>query len=624
MLSLHEKLSNLSQQLQNINLRSTNQEDITKAGNYHGGSTKFQYICAECAWTTSISARALAHHFLLKHTAHLKCPDCRTLCRNRETLEKHQSKMHRHLCPACQRYFATVTECGHHEPCASQYSIILESVVSPTTVTHQSVGETIPSLAPSSIDKRGSLQSGSCPDPDCQLTFSDFDQLYEHYVASHPLFVLHQDPSKPFKCPFCSKRYQHHRFILGHIKRHKPKPLIDYGTGGVEHQESLIQQSRIAMASRELESRTQVQAQTSRVSVDMEDEEDYYLVVKGGLIYMNEGVEEKDRFLESRGQNDMRESQPPWMANQIGLVLQACPADPPAPHTSNKESMMEFALQIPAAEDGFPDSMDLEHDYPERFALDDDDLRSTTIHGGSSIIATRVLDRIFIWILSCEIVRTLGMQHFISHGEVLRLLTYFLDDYQRNYILQQLGSIELNQNDPVILAALQGTVFRDLIDAWIDFKRLAIHFAPQSIRQASDHGMDLGKAFTSALLWYCLNLENTIYQNQSHIAYKRLLGPSVDDLVLDTNVSFPRLVAALAKRVQIGVLYDTSVVFTNEMVLRGMTDYIRKMQTTFRLMYPESAGHETLWKELQIVSEVKPSLPLKMPKPYAQYAQLQI
>ena len=83
-----------------------------------------------------------------------------------------------------------------------------------------------------------------CPNRDCHLRFSSFDDLYEHYDGFHPLSIILPDKAKQYKCPFCSKRYTTERYMRGHTNKHKPKLP---GSAESQDQEALFRESRIAM-----------------------------------------------------------------------------------------------------------------------------------------------------------------------------------------------------------------------------------------------------------------------------------------------------------------------------------------------------------------------------------------
>ena len=582
MSSLPEKLADLNQRLQSITQLATEQDDSIKVEDTETGPATSKYICAECAWTTSTNAAALARHFTLKHASHLKCPDCKSLCESQEGLKKHQSQKHSYL----------LNECKHHDPRQSQPRVpanIGTDVLSPTT-GDQTIGGKASVNVQSILNRKGSVQSGSCPDPACQLTFLDFNTLYEHFVRSHPLYITDHGHSKPFKCPFCARRYQINRFVSGHVRTHKPKSLGSPGTGDAEDQENLIRQSHIAMAHRRSRSNAEAQAQADRTSSDEEadysiqmiEEEGYFLISKDDVIYIDEGVEPESPIPERLDQTNVAESRRFKEATPVGLMLHVHPADSYNSRPENEKPSVDLALRTHTPEPKLSDLMDLDDNYSERFALDKDELPSRTSNSDPSILTVQLSSEIFYQSLSCEIIRALQIQHFVTVSEVADLFFYFLNEYQRTYVLQELGSIDLDKHDSSILAALHQTDFKTLLDAWVEFKRLAIRHAPQLIRQANNQGAGLSKSITWALLQYCQNLKTMIYRNEINIAHHFLRDLPPDNSTITIDAPFPHLVAALAERVKSRINHDSSIVFTNEMILRGAGDYVKILQTVLR------------------------------------------
>ena len=612
MSSLDERLAALSRRLRTLHQYHIDQDHLIKKTDLDLDPTNSKFICTECAWTTSGNPGALARHFTSKHAfPPMKCPDCNFLFQSLEELKKHRSQKHRHLCPGCQRIFATVDQCKHHEPCESQYQKALKSIedtASPTVIDQPIDGKASAS-SQCTMDKRGSAQFGSCPDSECQLAFLDFTTLYEHYVGSHPVSIVTHGHSKPFKCPFCSKRYHHDRFVAGHVRTHKPKSLSVSGFGDAKDQEDLIRQSRIAMANRDSESRAEAQAQHDHTSRDKEEcritieqgaelEMDWSVVLTDGFIYIDGGFNSESPNAEQKEQTYSQQPQSFGKAMPIGIVLQTS-----STHRSNLErpSVLIAPGQL-IAETEMSDPMDMDDNYPESFALDDHELPSRMSNLATSLNTAQQYDEFFHENLSHEIVHALQMQHFVDDSEVVELFTYFLDKNQRLYLLEEFGSTNTDQHDSTILEDLNRTVFKDLIDAWISFKRLAIHSAPQLLRQANTARISSAKAFTWAVLQYCLNLEKTIYRNETNIAHHFLRDVPLEITSLVTpHAPFPYLVSALAKRVKTRTAHDPSTVFTNEMIFRGIKDYIRILQMVFKPLYPIAAGYDGLWKELGLL-----------------------
>ena len=612
MSSLDERLAALSRRLKTLDQHRSDQDNPVKWNDFDLDTTNSKYICTQCAWMTSGNAGALARHFTSKHASPpLKCPDCSFLYQSIEEFKKHRSQNHRHLCPGCQRIFATVDQCKHHEPCETQYQNALRSIedTAPHTVIEQPMGGKDSASSQSTLDKRGSAQFGSCPDPGCQLTFLDFATLYEHYIGSHPASIVTHGHPKPFKCPFCPKRYHHDRFVAGHVRTHKPKSLSVSGIGDAKDQEDLIRQSRVAMAIRQSESRAEAQAQHDHTP---RDDEEYRTTIKqeaelgmiwsvvltDGVIYIDGGFNSGSPTAVQKEQTYTQQPQRFGKAMPIGLVLQ-----PPSTDRSNleKRSVLIAPGQL-VAETELSDSMDLDDNYPESFALDDHELPSRMSHLAPSLNTAQQYDEFFHQTLSHEIIHALQMQHFVDVSEVVDLFTYFLDKNQRLYILEQFGSLNTDQHDSTILEELNRTVFKDLIDAWVSFKRLAIHSAPHLLRQANTARIGSGKAFTWAILQYCLNLESIIYRNETNIAHHFLReSPLEINSLVTPYAPFPYLVSALVERVKTRTAHDPSTVFTNEMIFRGIRDYVKILQMIFKPLYPIAAGHDRLWKELRIL-----------------------
>ena len=632
MSSLHERLAALDRRLQVITRFATEQGASIKVEDCEIDSANSRYVCAECAWTVSTNASALAHHFTFVHTSHLKCLDCKSFGGNQKELKKHRSQKHRHLCLSCQKFFPTKDQCEHHEPCESQRHVAANTdadAPSPTT-TDQSIYGKAPANLQSILNRKSSVQSGSCPDPACRLTFLDFNTLYEHYIKSHPFFIVWHGHTKPFKCPFCQKRYQHDRFIAGHVRTHKPK---SWSIRDAEEQESLIRQSHIAMAHGRSQSHAEAQVQKDHTSSDEEgensvpkaQEEDYSLLFHDGVVYIDEGLEPESPISEKSSQANMQESRRILEATPIGLVLQAHPSEPYNFHPTNERLSVKVALRPHTLGPNPSDPTNIEDDYPDRFALDEPELPPRIPNPSSSILSLHLSTSIFHQSLSHSILLALRMQHYVSSSEILDLFAHFLDPSQRLYIFNELANIHLDQDDRNVVASLHGTVLKPLLDAWLDFKVLGVRHAANHVLRANattnnqgDGGgggggggrkPSIAKSITMALLYYSQSLETLIHLNDDKTTAITSIAPHVlrsnfRSLPSATaNPPFPHLIAALASRVKNRVVgHDASAVeFTNEMVLRGTRDYVRMLQAVFRGLYPIGAGHEMLWRDLQLL-----------------------
>ena len=637
MLSLHERLAAIDLRLQSITKVPTDPDSSVVVDDVQTDSTQVKYICMECAWTTSTNSGALADHFTLKHTSRLKCTDCKRLCEHPEELKKHHSQKHRRLASI---HLNTENQPEHNHPAerAERIATNIKIDTSAPRTFDQAINTAAPASAQSILNRKSSVQSGCCPHPGCQLTFIDFGTLYEHYIVSHPACITYPGRPRPFKCPFCPKAYRIDRFIPGHVRTHKPKSRSVPGIGDAEDQETLIRQSHVAMAHRRSQSHIEAQAYIDHTSSDEEaecsvsllEESTHSLFFKNDVVYIDEEIQLESPTSVRSNKKTVQKSLHFREATPIGIVLQACPADSPKSSTENERSSVGVTQHIQTLEPNSSDSMDLVDSYPESLALDESDLRSRPHTPDPSILLNNHLStRLFHETLSRQLILALQLQHFISVSEVFDLFTYFLNSYQRIYVLQEISRINPNSQDDdddnhsSILSALHSTGFSDLITAWIDFKRLAIRYAPQhlllSLRsQASENhnqgsGLpSLASAVTHALLNYCLHLEHLIHartssetttpitttdqsQSQYHHdfpLYSPLLVPTIATPTSIPPLPLTYLIAALSSRIQSSILAtDPSshiTFFTNEMILRGTKNYITVLQMRVRGLYPSA------------------------------------
>lgn len=127
-------------------------------------------------------------------------------------------------------------------------------------ITIMSAGSS-PQLAESSqLAELSSTHSLPCPDPDCQLHFSNAGDLYGNYDGFHPLFIFLPGRAKQYKCSFCPKTYVSERRMRGHTNTHKPKCP---GSAESRDQLALILQSHVAMADKQ---RSQAQTTTKNTT----------------------------------------------------------------------------------------------------------------------------------------------------------------------------------------------------------------------------------------------------------------------------------------------------------------------------------------------------------------------
>lgn len=465
--------------------------------------------------------------------------------------------------------------------------------------TDQAIDNKAPANPQSIQNRKSSMQSESCPDPECQLEFFDFGALYEHYIKSHPHFILRHGHTKPFKCPFCPKRYKHDRYVFGHIKRHKRKSS---SIGSAEEQQTLIQESHDNMAHRMSQSHAKAHGRTSS---DDEGEnsapkEGYSLLSDDGVVYIDEGVEPESSTSEQSSQANMQESRGLPKATPIGLILQAHPSEPYNSHPRNQTSSVKVALGSQTLEPNLSDQTDIDDDddYPEPFALDESELPTRTLSPSSGNLSLHLSTEIFHQTLSHSILFVLGMHHYISTSEIADLFTHFLDSSDRHYMYHDLSATPLDQDDSTVVASLHDTDLKDLLDAWVEFKILGIRFAPNRVLHATkdpEAKNRIAKSITMALLSYMQSLEDTIQRanDTPHVLHSAPLSP--------LPTMFPQLVAALASRVKYRVVHDASSANATKILLNTTRDHIRILQKAFRKIYPIDEGYKEAWRALRLL-----------------------
>jgi len=103
--------------------------------------------------------------------------------------------------------------------------------------------------------------SWPCPYPYCDDTFSDRDDLFNHYCGEHPLYISQPGAKSSLRCPFCGKGYkqsQKHTMRGHQRKEHRSNRWAEVGGSarpvgrGAEskHQEALFREAAVKGADR--------------------------------------------------------------------------------------------------------------------------------------------------------------------------------------------------------------------------------------------------------------------------------------------------------------------------------------------------------------------------------------
>ena len=150
------------------------------------------------------------------------------------------------------------------------------------------------------------------PYPGCRLVYPDLHTLFEHYDGLHPLSIYQPENAKPYKCPFCAKRYVKERYMQAHQNSsHRPNrwaPTVNNDPG--PHQQTLFRESHGSMvekasqaasessepdvkgdqSSSESEDLQDAGEEYMRFLQDEEEEEEYSSTISNGRIYINDDL----------------------------------------------------------------------------------------------------------------------------------------------------------------------------------------------------------------------------------------------------------------------------------------------------------------------------------------------
>ena len=227
-------------------------------------------------------------------------------------------------------------------------------------------------------------------------------------------------------------------------------------------------------------------------------------------------------------------------------------------------------------------------EYPEAFALDEDELSRGTHHSSSSDISDQFANpeqglRIFRWVLCL-----LHLNQSISVSELKDLWTILLMSDHRILILQQVRDINIDEDETKTLSILHGTVLSELISAWAQLKLFPLQSFPEAFPYASS-----AKETIYEVLKYCLTLEAIINEgrktaiDQGYSVPDLMRRPPLDADSISMDTPFANLIESLAERIKCRLVHQRWVQLTNVMILREIGPYIQYLKTVVRAMYPE-------------------------------------
>ena len=357
-------------------------------------------------------------------------------------------------------------------------------------------------------------------------------------------------------------------------KSHRPSRWAPTNTEDPSpDQQTLIQESQDSVARKTaqaaFESHVQIEHSSSE-SDETPDEEEYSITIRNGRIYIN------DELVLGSPEPGVVDSPATGSSSKTHTPI----------HCSERMAI-GYVLQLQTRDCTMSDADD-DHEYPEAFALDDDELprrthTSTFTHAADQFADPEQGIRIFRWVLFL-----LKLNQWISVSELKDLWMTLLTSEHRILILQQLHNININEVESKILSVLHGTVLSELINAWAQFKLLPFQIFPESFPYASS-----AKETIYAVLKYCTTLEALMDEGRKTAVDQ---GYSIPDLVrrppLDANsismdTPFVNLIESLAERVKCRMVHQRWVQFTNVMILREIGPYIKDLKMVVRAMYPE-------------------------------------
>ena len=518
-----------------------------------------RYVCGECAWTTS-KRQGLAIHFTRKHNPlHFTCPvrECNLNCSSQWDVDKHFQQKHAIQCsyPGCAEVFTGT----------SQLHIHLEKEHPPGNAHHPENGNP---------DTSRLFQ---CPWPGCQLAFPANAALFDHYDAEHPLSLYQPNTPKPYRCPFCSKGYTREKYMKAHqSSSHRPSRWAKSVTdGSTSDQQALIQQSHVSMAARASVAHSgdliSIEGSSSDSEELLDGEEEYSITIAGGRIYIDDEL-----VLSSPEPED------------IGPSKQAGAAVHQSSTQRNERMAIGYIIQ-PQSTDHMMSDVDDEEQYPERWALDDNELPREQRYSTLGRVVDQFADPQQGRRILRRMLYILHLHQWVSVGELMDLWSTLLAPEHRIVILQQLHDIDLVEDESKLLSILHGSVLSELINAWAQFKLLPLQYFPDVFPQNPT-----AKEIISAILGYCRGLEDLIDEGRPMAISQGRKIPDIvrrpprDESSISGDTSLARLIEGLADRVKCRMVHERRVQFTNVMILKETGPYIQDLKVVVRTIYPNS------------------------------------
>ena len=344
--------------------------------------------------------------------------------------------------------------------------------------------------------------------------------------------------------------------------------------GSTTDQQALIQQSHVSMATRAsgVRSRDPISMESSSSESEelLDGEEEYSITIVGGRIYID------DELVLSSPELD-----------DIGPTKQASSAVPRPSIQRNERMAIGYIIQ-PQSPDHMMSDVDDEEQYPERWALDEDELPREQRYSSLSHVADQFADPEQGRRILHRMLYILHLHQWVSVGELMDLWSTLLAQEHRIVILQQLNDINLIDDESKLLSILHGSVLSELINAWAQFKLLPLQYFSDLFPQNPT-----AKDIISAILGYCRGLEDLIDEgrpiaiSQGYKIPDIVRRPPRDESSISGDTSLARLIEGLADRVKCRIVHERRVQFTNVMILKETGPYIQDLKVVVRTIYPD-------------------------------------
>ncbi|MCJ1428631.1 hypothetical protein MMC29_006541 [Sticta canariensis] len=266
----------------------------------------------------------------------------------------------------------------------------------------------------------------------------------------------------------------------------------------------------------------------------------------------------------------------------------------PIPANENQDYPERFALEdeqpflpIPVNENQY---------YPERLALEEGEQSLPDENDGGPAresISPKIGQETSIWVFE-----TLAHNN-ISPAELTFLWYHLLTEKQRRCIRMQLHDTALGEDSPGAWTMLNKTLLSDTIKAWANFKNLL----PSKLRKPGDSAQQIAMR----TLQYCMMLEQAkAHGSEIASSYGGFVGSDpfsrhpITGVGFDADTKFEWLLEAFAERVCCCKVRPRWLSFTSIVVLQGMVNYIRDLkEVTLTIMPFLEFDHRSFLQRLE-------------------------